>query len=165
MEPNSTEVDQQQALTIPPTKPRLSSPDVTALLTPFHDRLLAFEAKHRHDGTTASAAGTAPSSPGRTKSKHGRGTAAEALIRALQASRNAFAATAHADIEGDSQVNSQDGVASGQHSPCKHASVCGTSDVSGLTVSQTAQSVIIMFEHVSRHTHVVKGRLPAHVTS
>lgn len=134
-----SEAEHQSTLKLPPTKLRLSSPDVAALLTPFHDRLLAFEAKHRNDGTAVSAAGTVPSSPTRAKndtSEH-RGTAAEALIRALQASRNAYAATVHADYEAGSQAMSDDVDVSAQPSPSRGGSVRGRSGVSGtITVRQ-----------------------------
>lgn len=62
---------------------------MAALLVPFHDRLVAFEAKHRKAGTEASQAGTACCTPREDIQQH-RG-AAEALVRALQVSREAYA--------------------------------------------------------------------------
>lgn len=133
VEQPESEAEHRNTLKLPPTKQRLSSPDVAALLTPFHDRLLAFEAKHRNDGTAISAAGTVPSSPTRAhKDTNGsRGTAAEALIRALHASRNAYAATLHADYEADSRAMSDDVGVSAQPSPSRGGSVSGRSGVIG----------------------------------
>lgn len=91
----------QSALKVPPNKvPELGSPDVAALLVPFHDRLVAFEAKHRKAGAEASLPGTACCSPRDTDGKKHRG-AAEALVRALQVSREAYADALRAQQEDD----------------------------------------------------------------
>lgn len=93
------ELDKEStALKVPPNKvPDAGSPDVAALLVPFRDRLLAFEAKHRKAGTAASQAGTACCTP-QQKEERQRG-AAEALVRALQVSREAYADALRAQQE------------------------------------------------------------------
>jgi hypothetical protein len=80
------------ALKVPPNRvPELNSPDVNALLVPFKDRLLAFEAKHRKAGTTASRAGTICETPAAPEPQQSQRGAAEALVRALHVSREAYA--------------------------------------------------------------------------
>jgi hypothetical protein len=82
------------SLKVPPNKVsehHLGSPDVAALLVPFHDRLLAFEAKHRKAGTDASQAATACCTPQEGDQHQRHRGAAEALVRALQVSREAYA--------------------------------------------------------------------------
>lgn len=99
----ATGYDTQSALKVPPNKvPELGSPDVAALLVPFHDRLVAFEAKHRKAGTEASQAGTACCTPRDAEGKKHRG-AAEALVRALQVSREAYADALRAQEEDDGE--------------------------------------------------------------
>lgn len=91
----------QSALKVPPNKvPELGSPDVAALLVPFHDRLVAFEAKHRKAGADASLPGTACCTPRDADGSKHRG-AAEALVRALQVSREAYADALRAQQDDD----------------------------------------------------------------